>query len=1241
MSAFDLIQDLERKLGLYKQFHENCEITPNPIHKIVAKLICDAEIYPRLLDRDTVKGLIEEREPWPSSDGGDYCLARAVSLDELEQARIVRFPHDDLRLAGSTHVEPDMPEKLRDQLNAYCYLYDIKFLRGPLVTPHLRIPANKVSESKKLFIEEYLEEDGDHYRIKLDYDDVYGVGTYLWPLLQELHDSSDAAFANYASRMHLVHGDDGVFHIEHEDSETYLQAALNYILADSTLDQNWKECSLDIALLHHRIGSMIESAQRLNSSTSGQETASYRDALDVSALKYYTNHEQNQEHWTLLEKIEWWNQPGYYRTDDLATAHLAWTIIRSERNLYSSASSFPLTRKLIEKSADSPRLVGILFSDNSHPAYQCYLLSEHTTSHIGLISIYRNLQPTARPISKKVDYERKWQDIVWTQALEIYIQSFNVWLDDTTRSACIANTCEMVAWVTSHEFGYNSRHKTISETRLPSLKHVLEALECRVQNGPRERLIIDNLTLVLETIRARLLARAKDGVSPLGEWLMLFWCLEWSKDHANQRNELDLQKISQILISSYQIVIEERTTGKCNSADDPLVLEEFDWSKIFRIASRGDKARLIHLLDNSETAERSEDTKKQRDLVYGARTHLRLLISFLQAATDERDREDLLDAMTLIIKRLGFTRKSSLGSFDYIHDKSDRSPVHLWPTICDTANELKPAEFKRFTKALSECNAPMSALLTLLEKTAPYDYKAQILDILAERNLETEKPTWMPEVLDVIVKATNSGNAEIATYYLGFAKKHAHETFKNRVDELSAKIDLKNIYGNNGIDKSKKAEELIKYQVESDDKQVLKEVQDFKTHLISLINIELDSTKALNGFIRSLETAPSIQSATGVIRTVLEWPEPTQPPAPLEAYFQMWMDTYDNLRPSGTKLQLSDIDLNYILQLCLKVSRLDVFADFWERASSQQRMSYELAPVRVEYLKVTHRRADAEKYLEHLTEIHQGAPQSIFSDLSQLRKSLDENGSMLPARVTQPSMAEIISSQEQLRTIWLNILDRNGYDHSQIFFGPRGSTDDFLNHIMEQVGCELLTRVGNLQRKKEGDTKTTPISIDEENMINDWLTSLVRQRMHFAGWTVYEQARVGYSGSGKSVGETDGLIIDNKKNTIGLIEAFRLGEKLNKATTKEHLDKLVRYNALGMSPIFVIAYTASSDFDELSLSYREYVESIDYHGFDTRGTLEELESPFTRGRTRYYKESRKLNNKDISIFHHLLDFKMK
>jgi hypothetical protein len=1253
MSSYDLIKDLEKKLTLFRDTHTWRVASPNPIHEKIARYLHVAEIYPRRLDRRNVTAFLEGRESWPTVQGAEFCIAYRVDVCELERARVIRFSTDDLIVHSTVSPSPDMPIKLRHQLNALNFLYDLKYLETDVAPVQIRLDKSVVDLSDLPFLQDTLIPQGERFRLKVKREDVTGVGTYFWKQLIKASTDPDEAFAQYVTKMKLAVGRLHVFDIDFEldvDIQQYLTCAYNYISSDTSLLESWEQAAADVAINHHRIDGIIKKhTPRVIRITQGephevvQQPEPFCEALDLSQLDSMIFNLASKVPASLFERAEWWKDVTRYRSWGQSTISecLLHVIIRNEDNIYNPEDSFPITRKLIEFSSRSPKLSGALFSNINHPPFICYLLSNPDTNHLGLISIYLTLERSLRPVSDHVPYEKTWSNLIWDQSTEVFYTSYLQYQNSEALPDAVFRLYEMMSWFAAHEIGYNSRGRTLAETRLPSLKDAISAIVYRNESGQIRPLAADHCLLFSNTAKQYLTKTHKINDSfPLGVWLILFWCIDWDNNTPKSHDDAD-HPACEILIDSYLELLQRRLMGGTNAVDDPLAFDELDWHKAYTRASPGLREKWISTLDDHTPVQAGETSQEIRDSVYAIRMHSRLLLKLYSQSKESGEKALLASKIISIVERFGFHPDEHPGIFDYSHDNSDFSPVNLWRDLCTAANSFTPVQFKRLIDALRIASAPLVALFVLLERTASFGNKKRVLKLISDRSQKEASSNWTPEAFDIILKSANNGQMRIAREYLEFVREHAHKTYKNKTTEISAKLDLKDIFDNAELTDAKKIDQLRSYEIRSDERQVFLEIDSFKRYLIATLTTNIDHAKALGMFESVLNVEPTLQNATGLIKVVLSWPSTLALPATLEHYLSQWIQIYESTFESDLKAKLSDAELSYVLQICMATNRLDDFKRFWNVASQPQRLAYELAPPRADYLKRTKGSLAALAYIQELREFHQHLPSDADEMLFSLEANLKKYGALVASKPQPSSTPEIDSLHNRLRHAWLSIKDLNAYDQSQIFMAPTESIDDYLFELVEQVGLELLKRNGNLQRKKPGTISSSTISLDEEDMINDWFVSLVSHRMNFAGWTMLDQSRVGRSGSGKGVGETDGWVKDGRGKPVFLFEGFRLGNHIKKETIAEHLNKLSSYNSAGMSPIFVVVYAASDDFPKLCRSYKEYVDSIDYDGFDhtPRSGLKLKSAPVTSANARYFEETRRINENDVRIYHHLLHLK--
>lgn len=1246
MSSHELIKDLEKKLGTYEHAHPHKPDSILDAHSPLADLILKADIYPPLLTREVVRQLLEDQEPWPVGESGPYCLAYPVNLGELEASRAVSFPSGTLSMLWPVELNADMPRKLRHQLGAIQFLYDIRTQADGLLRPQLTLTLDDVDEQAQSELAPYLERKGVHFKVSIEAEDIFGVGTCLWERLRLTKQTVQAAFAEYAVRMTLASDRSYVFDIDlttNEEEESFLEAAFNFIESNQHLREDWSTCAKDVALAAHRLDSII-SLHPVSTAKVGTPDATriYADELDLSQLNDVVCSLMSRPHDTFLQACEWWRNTSNYGYDWRRNIceHVVWLIIRRERNVYSHADSFPLTKRLIELSSSAPRLIGILRQSTSYPPLICFLLSNHLTSHIGLIDLYHQLQGNRPPISQKTNYEKLWNELIWTQALEIFSNAFPPHMDGRDLQQVIHNLCEMVEWFVKHELGYNSRGKSINDTRLPSLRRAIESISVDLQGYSRKGWFSANIAGFVEVIQARPISFKSDlGRMPLGEWLVLFWCMDdIVSTHKGDDQSPTLLAISNTLISSYLQMLEDRVCNDTHHGDDSIVFDEFDWSLVHANAPLLAKTKLVHALDEIELRTIDSNSNRRASQVSAVRTHLRLLLVLHDRESVQVQKAVFVDHLLEVTDRFGFSKAALAGALDSYVDESEYSPIRLWPTICNVANSFSEIQFDRLLKILGRPEAPFTCLFQLLERTLASHRKDKVKLKISARNVTDEEPYWMPEVFNMIHLAINNGAPEVAHYYLDFARKHSRKAHKNKVDELGAKVELKIIFDQDDYSPDERVQALKEYRVDFDEKSVENEVSKFKVLLIATANIEANPPDAVRMFNNALRSAPNMQNATGLVKAVLAL-ELASGAARLELTdaYSRWRDIYQDL--GGGRLSISD--LYHVLRLTLRIADFAGFETYWLQATPLQRSSYELIELRFEYLLAVDRREEAIKYVDELRLIHLTLPPGVVDQVESLLVGTQLSKPEAPPTFVYQSETAVRSSLEEKHYVWLEIRNLGPHDQLQVFRPELGSLGEFLLEAVHAVGLELLKRRSNLQRKKLGGSDSV-IPLDEENMINDWLVSLLNQRMNYARWTVSDQNRTGASGSGLSVGSADGWIRDGNGNPIMLVEAFRLG-KFNKGTVTEHLNKLANYNSAGISPIMVIAYVAHPEFSDQCDQYESFVRSMSaYNGFDStpgKPLRRMLNNKHCSATVRYYEEMRVMNDNDVTIYHQLLDMR--
>ncbi|MEZ2604611.1 hypothetical protein [Kluyvera intermedia] len=156
---------------------------------------------------------------------------------------------------------------------------------------------------------------------------------------------------------------------------------------------------------------------------------------------------------------------------------------------------------------------------------------------------------------------------------------------------------------------------------------------------------------------------------------------------------------------------------------------------------------------------------------------------------------------------------------------------------------------------------------------------------------------------------------------------------------------------------------------------------------------------------------------------------------------------------------------------------------------------------------------------------------------------------------------------------------------------------------------------------------------DSEDDTND----LLREYLLAKDYEVKDQTREGRSSSGKSAGEIDILIEDNK-SLFSILEAMRL-ENINKPYILTHYRKLLsNYNPLNLKRLFLITYYEGKKFDEWWSGYIEHIKTIDYnlinneHETTAFTSVENIATDFGNVRKAYHHGSS--NGEQFTVIHY-------
>ena len=174
MDTARLIYDLEKKLDFYERQNQGEPDLITLLHGYIAELLAASTVYPRILNRTTVFGLLQEQATWLHDLEGWQALKDPVPLAELEQQRVVTFKSGLLEVVRPVPVADDMPQKLKQELATVASLYNIRHGVDGWVAPHVRVDEDRITDVGYLQARDKLSASHGGYEVSFEDDDLVG-----------------------------------------------------------------------------------------------------------------------------------------------------------------------------------------------------------------------------------------------------------------------------------------------------------------------------------------------------------------------------------------------------------------------------------------------------------------------------------------------------------------------------------------------------------------------------------------------------------------------------------------------------------------------------------------------------------------------------------------------------------------------------------------------------------------------------------------------------------------------------------------------------------------------------------------------------------------------------------------------------------------------------------------------------------------------------------------------------------
>ena len=451
-------------------------------------------------------------------------------------------------------------------------------------------------------------------------------------------------------------------------------------------------------------------------------------------------------------------------------------------------------------------------------------------------------------------------------------------------------------------------------------------------------------------------------------------------------------------------------------------------------------------------------------------------------------------------------------------------------------------------------------------------------------------------------------------------------------EQLQYKKDLVDIYHDGSKTLEEKLEAINRLNLPSintksfRDNELQLELSGYKGFITALIHLDEKPLTAYEILRRLNQNKPNHQYLINMLRAYYE---AYKDDVNKKEKFEHIITEYKRLEDKVENYEKELYDYQILLALYADIDDFKSFSELWSELPKVYYYDLYIAQVRCKFLQKNKQFTEALNYLEELKLHHKSFNEDDTKELNELEVKIKDE---ITIEVKEKISASVVLQKSRsldnkydAQNYWLQIKNMDDESHAHIF-ASQVNVEEYIKDIMLNIAEELLERKVNLQRVSDKN------KLELEDIINDWVTSLLSQRKSFLGWKILDQKRGGVSGSKEGVGEKDLVVKNSKNRNLFLFEAFK-----NKI--EDHLNKLDSYNATGCKLILVFVYTKEKDFTNYSTNYKDKISKMNYTGFDSMNLPVNIEKVDSQSSTIHvYKEIRQKNQEETTILHYLLDF---
>ena len=994
--------------------------------------------------------------------------------------------------------------------------------------------------------------------------------------------------------------------------------------------------------------------------------------------KYIINNKEIQEDW--IKRFEEYetNRPSYHRYFDITRipksfdnyfdiykffkenkyqnflfngfgidtkASFIWCVIKHEvpRSYYYKEDSYSRINRLLVELKDDYFVVGEILS-SEEVRFNTYLLSNSQYCHYGFLNIITmHIHVNNLVKSDEFDYRKQWLELISNQTVNIFI------------STLLHNNKNDIAQMVFYVLNYlaQSYFKSKQELVTFSFEKLLNKLSLLVLKD--NILLFNSIINELVTKQIKLLEQNENIQKDS------YFILNWYLKNLDRREKIDnidysnlKEKITKAVFEDIKKVFYKSIETKHFYVNSPQILENTDFDLFYKLSSENLKNNWVNLVDINKL----KDEMKTDDRYYASslgKFYLEILILFYGKTYDQRLEKTIVE---LVIK-LGI--EEELGIFFSIHQSS------LYDSFLNILNNFQDENYQVFIDEIFKIN-DIKNLLQIYHLTVSNDRKEVLKTKILNFDFKSAEFHNYNDLQNSINFALNHNFNDVVNTLIEKYKEVLEEDEKEllkrenlkkedsnidekkdintiRIDlkdvlkskiqafeQLQYKKDLVDIYHDGSKTLEEKLEAINRLNLPSintksfRDNELQLELSGYKGFITALIHLDEKPLTAYEILRRLNQNKPNHQYLINMLRAYYE---AYKDDVNKKEKFEHIITEYKRLEDKVENYEKELYDYQILLALYADIDDFKSFSELWSELPKVYYYDLYIAQVRCKFLQKNKQFTEALNYLEELKLHHKSFNEDDTKELNELEVKIKDE---ITIEVKEKISASVVLQKSRsldnkydAQNYWLQIKNMDDESHAHIF-ASQVNVEEYIKDIMLNIAEELLERKVNLQRVSDKN------KLELEDIINDWVTSLLSQRKSFLGWKILDQKRGGVSGSKEGVGEKDLVVKNSKNRNLFLFEAFK-----NKI--EDHLNKLDSYNATGCKLILVFVYTKEKDFTNYSTNYKDKISKMNYTGFDSMNLPVNIEKVDSQSSTIHvYKEIRQKNQEETTILHYLLDF---